>query len=260
MSKTSNTSGRIVWHELVTPDPKATLGFYGELLGWTSSEMDMGPAGKYTIFTSNGTDVAGAIAPPPGAKVPPSWLAYSAVDDVDAAVRIATANGGKLMAPATDIPNVGRFAVVVDPQGAVLAPFKAKEAKAELAGPPAVGTFCWDELHTSDPQAAATFYSAIYGYAVQERDMGPMGTYRILKRGDRQAAGVMKAPMPGQPSAWLSYVAVDDVDAKAKRAQQLGGKLVVPPSDIPQIGRFAVVTDAQGATFALFKASPDYAM
>jgi predicted enzyme related to lactoylglutathione lyase len=87
-----------------------------------------------------------------------------------------------------------------------------------------------------------------------------MGTYHVLKRGDRQTAGVMKAPMPGQPTAWLSYVAVDDVDAKAKRAQQLKGKQIVPPTDIPGIGRFSVVTDVQGAVFALFKASPDYKM
>jgi len=260
MSKNSNSSGRIVWHELVTPDPKATLGFYGELLGWTSSEMDMGPAGKYTMFKSGGVDVGGAIAPPKGSNVPPSWLAYAAVADVDVATRVATERGGKIMAPPMDIPNVGRFAVVVDPQGGVLAPFKGTTDRPELDGAPPVGTFCWDELLTSDPKAAVAFYSAIYGFTVQERDMGPMGTYNILKRGDRQTAGIMKAPMPGQPTAWLSYVAVDDVDAKAKRAQQLKGKQIVPPTDIPGIGRFSVVTDVQGAVFALFKASPDYKM
>lgn len=256
MSKAPNTSGRIVWHELVTPDPKTALGFYGELFGWTGSEMDMGPAGKYTILKSGGEDVGGAVAPPNGAKIPPSWLAYCTSLDVDAAAKKATALGGKVMSGPLDIPNVGRFAVIVDPQGAALAAFKQVEERPELQGTPPAGAFCWDELLTSDPKAALAFYRDVYGWGVEDKDMGPMGTYHLLKRGERMAAGIMKAPMPGQPPAWLSYVAVNDVDDRAKRAEQLKGKLVVPPSDIPGVGRFAVVADRQGATFGLFQGAP----
>ena len=112
----TNTSGRFVWHELVTPDPRAALGFYSELFGWSTAEVDMGPAGKYTLLKAGGVDVGGAVAPPPGSNVSPSWLAYWSVLDVDAAAKKATSLGGKVMAPPMDIPNVGRFAVLLDAQ------------------------------------------------------------------------------------------------------------------------------------------------
>lgn len=258
MSK--NTSGRFLWHELVTPDPKAALGFYGELLGWTGTEVEMGPGSKYTVLKAGGVDVGGAVAPPKGSNVPPSWLGYCTVLDVDAAVSKATSLGGKVMAPAMDIPNVGRFAVVLDKEGAALAPFKSADERADTEGPPPVGHFCWDELLTSDPKSALSFYEGVYGYTHEDKDMGPMGTYYILKRGERQAGGIMKAPMPGQHPAWLFYVHVSDVDASSKRAEQLKGKLIVPPADIPGIGRFSVVTDQQGAAFALFKGAPNAKM
>ncbi len=251
MSK--HTQGRFVWHELVTPDPKATLGFYGELLGWTSTEREMGPGAKYTIFSANSVQVAGAIAPPPGAKTPPCWLGYCTVPDVDAAVAKAPSIGGKVMSPPMDIPEVGRFAVVVDAQGGVLAPFKAVDESADTAATPPDGHFCWDELQTSDPEAALAFYESIYGYTHTDMVMGPMGTYHMLMRGETRAGGIMKAPMPGQPTAWLSYVMVSDVDKSAKRVESLKGKVIVPPADIPTVGRFSIVSDVQGAVFSLFK-------
>jgi predicted enzyme related to lactoylglutathione lyase len=260
MKSASNQSGRILWHELVTADPKAVLPFYGELFGWTTAESDMGALGKYTLFRANGVDVAGTIAPPPNAKVPPSWLSYAAVDDLDVALKTATQHGGKLMSPTVDIPSIGKFAVVIDPTGAALAPMQAASERPELDGPPPVGAFCWDELLTSDPDRALAFYQAVYGYGRRDTDMGPMGTYHVLSRGERQTAGIMKKPMAEAPDAWLAYVHVPEVDRGAERAAKLGGKIVVPPRDIPGIGRFSVVADPQGATIALFKGAPDAKM
>lgn len=260
MSKASNNSGRFVWHELVTADPKAVIPFYGELFGWTTAEMDMGPAGKYTLFKSNGKDVAGSVAPPPGGKVPPSWLPYAAVDDIQVAVDTAKAKGGTIMSKVIDVPNIGKFAVIIDPQGGALAAMQEAKTAPELEGAPAVGTFCWDGLSTDDVDAALAFYSAVYGYASVKQDMGPMGPYHLLMRGERQAGGIAGKRMKEQPTAWLSYVVVPDVDAGAKRAESLKGKVIVPPSDIPNIGRFAIVADPQGATLALFKGAPDAKM
>ena len=255
MSNATHTSGRFIWHELITPEPKATAGFYGELLGWTTTEVDMGPMGKYTLFKANGVDVAGAIAPPPGKNIPPSWLGYCTALDVDAATKKAAALGAKIMMEPMDIPNIGRFSVFVDGQGAALAAFKSTEERAEQDRP-ALNTFCWDELLTSDPAAALKLYEGVFGYTHEDKDMGPMGTYHVLKRGDRQAAGVMKHPMQGSPSHWLHYVHVGDVDERTKKAAQLKGGVLVEPQDIPGIGRFSVVKDAQGAAFALFKGAP----
>lgn len=259
MSNATHTSGRFLWHELITPDPKATVGFYGELLGWTATQVDMGPIGEYTLFKSNGTDVAGAIAPPPGKDIPPAWLGYCSTLDVDAAAKKAAALGGTVMMEPADIPNIGRFAVFVDGQGAAIAAFKAASERAE-SDRPELYTFCWDELLTSSPASALKLYEGVFGYTHEDKDMGPMGIYHVLKRGDRQAAGIMKHPMPETPSHWLHYVAVDDVDARTKRATQLKGALLVEPRDIPGIGRFSVVKDPKGAAFALFKGAADAKM
>ena len=258
MTKSANTSGRFIWHELQTTNLKASLAFYTELFGWKTREMDMGPGGKYTILQSGNRDVGGVMAHGADKGVPPSWLAYCTVQDVDAAAKKALALGGRVMQPPTDIPTVGRFAVVIDPQGAAVGPYKPTEERPEVDGYPPVGTFCWTELLCNDPAAAAAFYTEIFGWKVEERDMGPMGTYRGLLRGDKQAGGIMKSQMPEAPASWLNYVAVDDVDATAKRVAGLKGKTIVPPKDIPGIGRFSVHADPQGAVSAIFKGEAAY--
>jgi predicted enzyme related to lactoylglutathione lyase len=141
----------------------------------------------------------------------------------------------------------------MDPQGAVLMPFKDENESPELEGMPAVGTFCWDELLTSDPAAAAKFYAGVYGFTVDEREMGPMGTYRVLKRGERMTGGIMKQPMPNVPPHWSAHVAVADIEAATKRVETLKGKVIVPPMEVPGMGRFAVFSDRAGATLQIFQ-------
>jgi predicted enzyme related to lactoylglutathione lyase len=259
MTKNAHTSGRFLWHELQTTNAKASLAFHTELFGWTTSEMDMGPAGKYTVLKAGDRDVGGVVAHTADKGIAPHWLPYCSVQDVDAAAKKALALDGRVMQPPTDIPNVGRFAVIVDPQGAALAPFYSADERPETAGYPPIGSFCWTELLTSDPAAAASFYQAIFGWSIDKRDMGTMGTYYGLLRADAQAGGIVKAPMAESPPAWLSYVAVNDVDAAAKRVERLKGKIIVAPKDIPGIGRFAVHADPVGAVSAVFKAEPTYA-
>ena len=121
----------------------------------------------------------------------------------------------------------------------------------EPATPP-VGTFCWEELMTSDPEGAAKFYSALFGYGVQSMEMGSIGTYRILKRGERQTAGIMKMPEMVPRANWLSYIAVKDTDASTRGAKEFGAQVLVQPQDIPNIGRFSVLSDPTGAAVALF--------
>lgn len=248
----TNTAGRFVWHDLMTSDVKAAAAFYGELFLWKTREVPLGP-GTYTMISAGGRDIGGFMHLDPKHGVPNHWIAYCTVPDVDAAAKRAQELGGKVGVEPSDIPNVGRFAVLEDPQGGHLSPFKGTSEMPETEGLPATGTFCWDELVTSDPAAALTFYETIYGWTHEDKDMGPMGTYHVLKRGDRMAGGIMKHPMPGSPTAWVTYVAVDDVDATVKRAESLKGKLVVPAQDIPGIGRFALIQDPTGAVIAPFK-------
>jgi hypothetical protein len=252
----SSTIGRFVWHELHTNDRPKAVKFYKTLMGnWETKDVQMGPGEPYSLCQMNGKDFAGITKSQAPAHVPPHWLPYIAVDDVDAMAKKVAELGGKVNMQPMDIPNVGRFAVVMDPQGAAFALHKHATPYPEEPQVPAVGSFCWNELMTSDPVAATKFYTQLFGYGVQESDMGPMGTYRVLKRGDRQTAGVMKMPPQVPHPHWLAYLAVTDVDASTRNAKELGAQVHVQPMDIPKIGRFSVIDDPTGAGVALFKGS-----
>jgi predicted enzyme related to lactoylglutathione lyase len=248
------TVGRFVWHELHTSDRAKALKFYETLIGWETKEVPMGPGELYGLCLLGGKDHAGITKSKAPAHVPPHWLPYIAVDDVDKTAARIKELGGKILSAPMDIPNVGRFAPVTDPQGAAFAIHKHATPYPEETERPVVGAFCWEELITSDPEAAAKFYTTVFGYGLETRDMGPMGTYRILKRGDRETAGIMKTPPGAGPQPhWVTYILVPDVDGSVKNAKELGAKLVVPPQDIPGIGRFAAIDDPTGAGIALFK-------
>ena len=257
---TASGVGRFVWHDLMTTDPAAAVAFYTALFGWTTTTMPMGgELGDYVMLHAGG-EMLGGVAPLDAAHgVPSHWIGYATVPDVDAACQTAERLGGATAVPPTDIPNVGRFAVVSDPTGATISPFFGPGA-IEAPEPPApgpFGIFCWDELMSSDPEASARFHAGVFGWRYESMDMGPEGTYRIAHRGPLQASGLMQLPAAAQAegarSHWLSYVHVADVDASSARAVELGGTQLVAPRDIPQIGRFAVLRDPSGALFALFR-------
>ena len=251
---TTTTTGRFVWHELHTGDRAKAH----EVLRTAPGMGDEGGpdgSGRHTACacTTARTWPESSTSKAP-ANVPPHWLPYIAVEDVDASAKQAKDLGGKILGAPMDIPNVGRFAVVADPQGATFAIYKGAKPYPEEQTPPPVGAFCWEELSTSDPEAAAKFYAALFGYTIESVDMGPMGTYRILKSGDRQRAGIMKSmPQGPQQPHWLEYVAVKDVDAATRNAKELGAKTLFGPQDIPNVGRFSVIADPTGAAIALFK-------
>jgi uncharacterized protein len=244
--------GRFVWHELHTQDRAKAIKFYSQLLGWETKDVAMGPGEPYTLCLQGGKDFAGITKSMAPANVPPHWLPYIAVDDVDASAKKVTSLKGTLRGAPMDIPNVGRFAVVADPTGATFAIYKgAKPYGAEPERPP-VSAFCWEECMTGDPEASANFYAALFGYTIESKDMGPMGTYRILKQGDRMRAGIMKKPDMVPVSSWLEYIHVKEVDSSTRNAKELGAQVIVQPTDIPQIGRFSVIGDPTGAAIALF--------
>jgi predicted enzyme related to lactoylglutathione lyase len=250
------TMGRFAWHELHTTDRARALAFYSQLAGWEVKEVPMGPGELYGLCLMNGRDIAGVMKSKAAPHVPPHWLPYIAVEDVDATAAKVDELRGKILSQPMDIPDVGRFAVAKDPQGAAFALYKhAKPYEPEPAVPPP-GAFCWDELSTSDPEAAEKFYKALFGYSVEASDMGPAGTYRILKRGDRQTGGIMKMPPAVPQPHWLAYLAVKDVDASTRRAKELGATIHAPPADIPKVGRFSVIADPTGASIALFTGAP----
>ena len=253
MTATPPPEGRFVWYELVSPDKDAAKKFYTALLGWEWKDEDMGELGIYPMSHTGDVYHCGVISPQEG--MPPHWMAYVTVADVDKACEQATELGGTVMMPGTDIPNVGRFAVLEDPGGAVIMPFKSNNPpQPETPSPAPAGFFCWNELLTGDPAICEAFYSEIFGWSIEGSDMPGMGVYWICRRGERMESGMM--PMPpeaGAPPHWLPYMAVTNLDAATVKVGELGGKVFCQPTDIPQTGRFAVVSDDQGAVFALFE-------
>ncbi len=244
-----HTHGRFVWHDLNTHDRARSIEFFTKLIGWKTRNED--PKSKeYVHFLNGDQDLAGA--PALDAHVPPHWLAYVTVDDVAAAAERAKKLGGQVLMGPMHIERVGTMAVLGDPTGGAIAAFRLDESEEpETDARPALGTFCWNELHSTEPEKAAAFYAELFGWSFKDMDMGPMGTYRLAMRGDKQTAGLMKTMVPGQ-SYWLHYIAVANVDATTKEAEKLGGKVITPPTDIPGMGRFSVLQDPTNVFFALF--------
>ena len=238
--------GQFVWHDHMSNDPQSAQDFYGELLGW-SYEPFKTDQGDYPMITKDGQQ-HGGFGPAQGGA-PPHWIGHVVVDDADAAGKRAETAGGSVLT-AMDIPEVGRFAIIRDPQGAVISAFAPKGGD----NPVGQGAFAWDELHTSDLEDAKRFYNEAFGWTANEQDMGGM-TYVLFRSGDTDRAGAM-TQMPGEqgPPSWLTYTLTDDVDAKTAKAKELGGNVIMEPMDIPNIGRFSIIADPTGAVFGLFQA------
>jgi predicted enzyme related to lactoylglutathione lyase len=250
------SDGTFVWYEHMTRDVKAAISFYSDLLGWKTEAFGDG----YTMWVGSQGPLGGVMSvdhDPAKPGTQPCWAAHVQVADVDATVAKARKLGGKVHQEPTDIPTVGRFAVLADPQGAVVLVFQPQHAMAphDLAKD---GEFCWNELMTSDLEGGFRFYSELFGWkVVEEMDMGPMGKYRVFGLGDRGIGGMMTIPKANpMPPMWIYYASTSDLDAALGRARKKGGKVINGPMDIPGGGRIAQLTDPQGVVFALHQAPP----
>jgi predicted enzyme related to lactoylglutathione lyase len=256
-TRDSYKQGEFSWIELTTTDAAAAKRFYGGLFGWTFDDSPIGPDMTYTMVKVGTHHVGGLFQMGAQMKGMPShWMSYVTVGNVDEITKTALASGGKVMKEPFDVMDAGRMAVVQDPTGATFAFWQPKKhpgagMKNEL------GALCWNELYTTNADAAGKFYIDVLGWKTDNVDMGPMGTYTLFKvAGETSNVGGMM-PMPpsmkGVPSNWLAYILVEDCDASTKKANELGGKTLMPPMDIPNIGRFSVVQDPTGAAIALYK-------
>ena len=234
--------GKFTWFELVTPAIDDAKTFYSETLGWKSTSSDMGGF-PYTMLTAGEAPQAGIVAPPqPG--IPSHWTSYLGVDDVDARAATVVEHGGKVLVPPTDIPGVGRFSLVADPQGATFNLFKGVSDQGGST------EFHWNELWAKDAEALLPFYREVLGFEVETMQM-PDGAYYILENADGGQGGIMSSPMEGVPPMWLPYATIDDCDAAVARAERMGGSVKSTASTIEGIGRIAIIGDRSGAVLGL---------
>jgi predicted enzyme related to lactoylglutathione lyase len=244
------------WYELMTSDPEAAAKFYAEVVGWKLQAFDMAGGSAYTVLNVGERGVGGVMAIPQP-DLSPAWVGYVYTPDIEAACRSLEKAGGRVHRPPTEIPTVGAFAVVGDPQGAMfmlLAPEGPDQPPIDRA---AKGQIGWHELYTSDWRAALDFYSGQFGWTKEsEFDMGEMGTYALFgfDKGV-QSGGMMNKPDIIPTPVWQFYFNVEAIDAAAGRVTGNGGKVLMGPMEVPGGSWVVQCQDPQGAHFALLSAT-----
>lgn len=252
----SNAHGEFIWYELMTSDPDASKTFYDDVVGWTIGDkpaqgmdyrMIAAPDGFVGgVMALNADMIAGGAAP--------TWMGYFGVDDVDASVAAITAASGQVHLPATDIPDVGRIAMVTDPQGVAIYVMRGNSDESSTAySRTAMGHVSWNELQTTDDAAALAFYDRHFGIKkVGAMEMGEMGDYSFIANTDGGDAigAVMKAP-PGVRPGWGFYFRVPDIDTAKTRVETAGGTITHGPMEVPGGEMVLNAIDPHGVHFGL---------
>jgi len=252
-------AGNFSWMELSTTDQSAAKRFYSTLFGWESSDFPMGPDSFYTMFVLNGREAGAAYtmrAEDQQMGIPPNWLLYIAVENADDVVARAIEHGGQPMSPAFDVMTFGRMAVIQDPTGAIFAIWQPRDHTGMgIFGEN--GALCWTDLQTPDRDRATKFYGALFGWEFTPgKDKDPNG-YLHIKNGEHFIGGMPPAHtlQPHVPPHWMGYIQCANCESQTSKAAELGAKVIVPTMPIEGSGHFSVVSDPQGAVFALFSPS-----
>lgn len=250
----SSKTGHIVWHDLLTTNVSQARQFYAELMGWNyevehaadfvwkSGEAD------YPLILHDGEAHGGFVEIEPDQQS--HWLAFVAVDDVDGTAKRSEALGGTIEKPPFDIPGVGRSAVIRDPQGAVICPFVASHNY-----PAPIGLFIWDELLTAAAQDVQRFYETLFTWSAKQADTGDTDPYTSFTAiDDGPAAGALTISEDlDVATQWVPYLGVADVDRTTEKAKSLGAHIMIVPTTVEHIGRFALLRDPTGALFGLMQ-------
>lgn len=253
-------TGRFVWYELLTTDTDAAIDFYGDVVGWRTQTPEWA-GGAYTMWVGGQGPLGGVSRLPEAVRAmgaPPYWQANVEVADVDRAVALVKERGGGVYVAPLDVPEVGRIAVIADPQGAAIAVVApASTMVSQDATKP--GEFAWNELYTTDHEAAFRFYQELFGWdRMSEVDLGPMGKYVVWGRDGKQLGGMLTMPKGMKtpdgraiPPSWMHYVATPDLDAALERATRRNARVLNGPMLVPGGQRIVQLMDPQGAAFAL---------
>jgi predicted enzyme related to lactoylglutathione lyase len=256
--RTSHPAGAFSWAELSTNDAEAAKAFYTGLFGWDVEDTPAGPDMNYTMARLGGKEVAAMYQQGEREQgVPPNWHSYVTVESADDAAARATELGATVMGGAFDVMDVGRMAIIQDPTGAMIFAWEPRNSiGATCVNDP--GSLTWNDLGTTDPEAAERFYSELFGWSFQKvpgpyaywtisNDGRPNGGMRV--QDEQEVAG-------GTPPNWMPYFGVESSEDAVAKVGELGGQVIVPTREVPA-GSFTVVRDPQGAVFALFEGDVD---
>jgi uncharacterized protein len=257
--RTSYAPGTPCWIDLGTPDQDAAAEFYGGLFGWSvEADENAEQTGGYRVAVLKDKAIGGVMRLMEEGQ-PPAWSTYICVEDADATVAKARDAGGAVVVEPMTVLDYGRMAFLTDPTGAFIGLWQpGRNIGAGLVNEP--GALSWNELNTRDLGAAKAFYGAVFGWTFEDNDMGEMGSYTSINLDGGMVGGMLDMAARGVPSEvpahWQVYFAVEDTDATVERAKGGGGTVMVEPLDIPA-GRFAILTDPHGASFAVIALSAE---
>ena len=249
-----HTPGEFCWVELGTTDPAAAKAFYGKLFGWGAQDNPVTDTDFYTLFQLEGRDAAGMYrmsAEQLSQGVPPHWMLYVCVESADETAARAEQLGGSVVAKPFDVFDIGRMALLRDPTRAMVSLWQPKKHIGTGINQ-IPGTLCWSELATRDTGRAAEFYTGLFDWGTKTNQMGPETYTEWINQGTPIGGMMEIQPQWGDvPPYWMPYFLVTNCDSSAATATGSGGTLILPPTDIPNVGRFAVVKDPQGAVFSI---------
>jgi predicted enzyme related to lactoylglutathione lyase len=242
----THTPGAFVWHELRTKDVAQAKAFYTGLFGWTYQQAKSLPGVEYHLIQLGDKQIGGVFNAT-GHEMPSHWGGLISVPDVDQAAEATTAAGGEICAPPQDIPGVGRFVMIFDPQGVSVGLYKTLHGDPDTSKP-LEGEFCWDQLNTTDMAGAAAFYQKVVGWSQEQ----PTPGMSVFTYGDALEAS-LGLVQEGIPPHWLTFIAVGDLSQATQKAQTLGATVLMANVEAGPWGRFSVIQDPVGAVFALFQ-------
>ncbi|GBQ82779.1 glyoxalase [Gluconacetobacter johannae DSM 13595] len=244
----SRSQGTFVWYELTTTDAHAATRFYEAVLGWGTRDAGL-PDMRYVLLTAGDTMVGGLMELPQGRDcdiaTEPGWIGYIAVDDIDMMIARVDGGGGTVHRPVIDIPDIGRFAIVGDPQGAVFALLQGPS-------PPLPGQAGWHELHALDPEGVFPFYAGLFGWTRSDTPVGGLpGAGQFFTMGGIAAGSIVRRADPSVPPFWLHHFNVRDIDVAVETVRNTGGRVLHGPRQVPD-GRWIVQgRDPQDVPFAV---------
>jgi uncharacterized protein len=258
--RTSYPNGTFSFADVMTTDVEGAKSFYTQFFDWGAHTLREGTDSEFTLFHKEGAPVAGTFDLPQDQRdqgVPPNWVSYVNVDDVDKATERARDSGATIVVEPYDVADAGRLSVFLDPQGAALCLWEPRaHFGAGVVNEP--GALSWNELRSPDPEGIKGFYTDLFGWTYVGTDMGNGLEYTGIRIGDKSNGGIIPSQVIGSdiPPHWGVYFGVEDTDKAVERAEGLGAKVLAPPMDVP-MGRFAPLLDPQGAAFSVFAGNFD---